>query len=94
MSNSSKNTNNERQSLENFLYFVVFSIVIVIVPYINSSFEAFWLKILLGLLITFIAFSVIKLIVKMSKGSKRKYKLFPHYVVYAIAYIVIRTMIE
>ncbi|GLI85875.1 hypothetical protein ANABIO32_36330 [Rossellomorea marisflavi] len=92
MADSPQRSEKEGQSLEDFLYFIVFTIAVSFIPWINSTVEIVWIRVIIGLLYVVILLRVVKVLTNygIKHGFNRKYRFFPHYMIYIVIYLVFK----
>lgn len=91
MTDSPQRSEKEGQSLEDFLYFIVFTIAVAFIPWINSIVEIVWIRVIIGILYVVILLRVVKVLTSygIKHGLNRKYTFFPHYMIYIVIYFMI-----
>lgn len=88
----------EGQSIENFLYFVGISLIISIIPIFENIAINIWIKTILGLVVVFATIFLIKIVTKYFNRkmilTRFRIKLLPLYIIYSLAYFIIRIVLE
>jgi hypothetical protein len=92
MPDTQRRSENQEQSLEDFLYFILFTITVAFIPWFNAAVEILWIRLLIGFICVWILLRVVKVLTSygINHGFNRKYRFFPHYMIYIVIYLVFK----
>ncbi len=92
LADTQRHSENKEQSLEDFLYFIVFTIAVAFIPWFNAAVGILWIRLLIGFICVWILLRIVKVLTKfgVKQGFNRKYTFFPHYMIYIVIYFVIK----
>lgn len=89
-------TDNDKKenAIEDFLYIVAMSLLLIIFPVFQNMEVNMWINIAITLVLTFISYYLIKISTKYLKRKIFKFKPLPIYIIYFSFYFIIRITLE